>query len=748
MHDLDGSDLPTLLSAAADGEPTVAVVLPSLHAIGATRTCINLKAPLRKQFWYRGKSDGVWYSHRLLRAHGKGRHHSVDPCALLEQFSVPLPEGPEELPNMLRGAHRELALDALGIPVPTRARLTPEKLRERLAALRPVPPSAHFTLRRRLAPRRGSVLALGHRANLDVNRFRCPSHLALIGCTGPTYEAPFLGAFQPEPDASREWIDVIPAAPPFKYCRHIGSGSAEAPSKRIPGVAVLLSELHANINVGHAVKDLVFLAHVLVEQRAAVGTNRSFTISAVIVDDLATATGNLSHGQQGFHYRKASIEALVSGAEPPIRVIYLQQGALPDKEDFGREPEWRGASSVCFDVALQKGFAYAGDWRGAALFREKVYARCGIRAEEEPDSVLIVVHGLASSGQTTRRWHDQKALVDSVRTRRFRAPGCNDEGAGTNGSAETTISPLAGCRPLRVLVRAMGGLSFCEQAAMYARAKVVMAHHGASLANGYFLRAGSVFVEMNRQWRAMDPAAKGTQFAHTFDGAGYAGLFLSSGVAYIGARVTYGVWARSSGRNDGHPDPTTGEVHWQLHERVSYDFNSPEMAIGINASRWAEILDELHEIISRGSRHPVDLQDQQQGAALSKAPAPPLPALVPMMRDVAAAAKKRREAPPKIRHVVESIRASPVTSRSSPRAGPASSSSWPKEHNVAVLLAEWWPLAFGLAAMTACACWICWRFAHCADARSADQREQQPPSQPPREVQVASPSVYTTYNYK
>ena len=737
MHDLDGSNLPTLLSAAADGEPTVAVVLPSLHAIGATRTCINLKAPVRKQFWYRGKSDGVWYSHHLFRAHGRGRSHRADPCALLEQFSVPLPEDPEALPNMLRGAQRELALDALGIPAPSRARLTPEKLRERLAALQPMPPTAYFTLRRRLAARRGSVLALGHRANLDVNRFRCPSHLALIGCTGPTYDAPFLGAFQPEPDASREWIDVIPAAPPFKYCRHMGSGLAEAPSKRIPGVAVLLSELHANINVGHAVKDLVFLAHVLVEQRAAVGTNRSFTISAVIVDDLATATGNLSHGQQGFHYRKASIEALVSGAEPPIRIVYLQQGALPHREDFGREPEWRGASSVCFDVALQKGFAYAGDWRGAALFREKVYARCGIRAEEEPDSVLIVVHGLASSGQTTRRWHDQKALVDSVRAHRFRAPGCNGAGAGTNLSIED--GSAAGCRPLRVLVRAMGGLSFCEQAAIYARAKVVMSHHGASLANGYFLRAGSVFVEMNRQWRATDPAAPGTQFAHTFDGAGYGGLFLSSGVAYIGARVTYGVWARASGRNDGHPDPTAGTVHWQLHERVPYDFNSPTMAIGINASRWAEVLDELHEIISPGSRHPMDLQDRQQSAALSKPPSPPLPASVPMMRDVAAAAK-RRKAPPKIRHVVESIRASSDTSlsRSSPRAGPASSSSWLKEHKVAVLLVDWWPLAFGLAAMTVCACWICWRFAHGADVRSADRRDQQPP-------RVASPSVCTTY---
>ena len=619
LRDFDGSSLNALLDSAARTQPTVATALPLLHAIGATRTCINLKQPTRKQFFWKGKSDGVWFSYQLIREKGRSRRSHADPCETLNRYALPQAN---DTATLLRGSRREEALDLLDIPAHARNSISEAALRARLMALEPAPPSAHFLLRRRLKPRRGSVLALGHRANLDVNRYTCPPHRLLIGCTGPDYEAPFLGAFVPDMDAASEWVDRIPAAPPFKYCRRTGTGGAEQPNKRISGVALLLPELHANINVGHAVKDLVFLAHVLAEQRAARGTNGSFAISTVIVDDKATATGNLSSGQQGFRYRQSSLEALISYVDPSIHIVYMQQGAHRWREDFGHVAQWQGASSVCFDIVLQKGFAYAtrplsttstgtrtgtgtgigtsttpdhaplyplprapplfvryaGDWRGAGLFRDSIYAMCDINPTSEADSVLLVVHGLASSGKTTRRWHDQLALITSIRRRAFRSRGCG-------------AAPTADCRPLRLLVRAMEGLSFCEQAALYARSKVVLTHHGASLANGYFLREGSIMVEMNRQWRvtptSLAPDTRGTTFAHTFDGAGYAGLFLSSHVAYIGARVTYGVWPTSAraGRNDGRIDPRTGAVRWLLHERIKYDFNDPNMEIGVNSSR-------------------------------------------------------------------------------------------------------------------------------------------------------------------
>ena len=142
----------------------------------------------------------------------------------------------------------------------------------------------------------------------------------------------------------------------------------------------------------------------------------------------------------------------------------------------------------------------------------------------------------------------------------------------------------------------MEGLTFCEQAALYARAKVVVVHHGASLANGLFLRQESLMVEMNRQWDNQQPP----HFVPALYGAGYQGLFLSSGVSYIGARVAYGVWGNSrsarNAKNDGHAD-ADGIVRWQLNRPIQYDFNDAKMAIGINASRWEQVLDVVDRIV-------------------------------------------------------------------------------------------------------------------------------------------------------
>ena len=418
----------------------------------------------------------------------------------------------------------------------------------------------------------------------------------------------------PSDASAREWIDDIPGAPPFKYCRRTSIGSADQPSLRIPGVALLLPEQHANINVGHQAKDLVFLAHVLVEQRAAQGTNGSFTLSTVLIDDRATATGNISH-QQGFRYRREAIDALVGGHSPPVHVTFLQQGAMRHREDFAHEPPWSGAKSVCFDVLLQKGFSYAGDWRAAELFRERVYAKCGIASDGVTDAVLILVHGTASNGQHTRRWADQPALVASVKARRFRTRWCGGA-AGDTGT----------CAPLRVLVRAMEGLSFCQQAALFARSKVVVTHHGASLANGYFLRPDSLMVELNRQWRPNGPGDVGARFAHPIENAGYAGLFASSHVPYVGARVTYGVWPRRSRRNDGQPDAATGAVSWSLRHPAPYDFTDPHMAIGVNASRWADVLDEVDEmVITLGNRRPVAANARNKAGDDAPRDVPPAP---------------------------------------------------------------------------------------------------------------------------
>jgi hypothetical protein len=642
LHDFGGHSLHTLLQSARAGSSSISDVLPSLHAIATTRVCIDLERPRIKEFFWRGKSDGKWKSHELFRAHGSGRSTStgmgqqrhanagMDPCVLLGRTSLRIPPASS---NITQAQLRQVA-DLLNVPPKAQKNMTQAKLREKLtSAIKPAPASAYYLLRRRLNGLRGSTLELGDRHSLDVNVDSCPKKRALVGCRGHEYSVPFLGAFAPSaggPGGSAvadprlaeqraEWTDRIDAAPPFKYCRTTGAGVAELPSQRVPGVAVLLPELHANLNVGHAAKDLVFLAHLLVEQHAARHTNRSFSISTVLIDDRASATGNMSL-QQGFWYRRASIEALLANSRPRVDVVYMQEGAHRHRVDFGVETsQWNGSRSVCFDAVVQKGLAYAGDWRGADLFRSRVYASCSIPPDAHADVALVVVHGTATSGHTTRRWADQKALIESVRARLYTVGACSIA-PELRPNATTSSGGPPGCRPLRVLVKSMAGLDFCAQAALYARSRVVFVHHGASLANGLFLRGSSLMVELNRPWANAAPGERGPRFTHTFDGAGYAGMFLSSGVAYIGARVTYGVWPPRT-INSGRPSKD-GTVRWSLRERVPYDFNEPAMEIGINASRWSDVLDEVESILARPSQAPT-------GAQLGVLPAPAAPSLPP-----------------------------------------------------------------------------------------------------------------------
>ena len=441
----------------------------------------------------------------------------------------------------------------------------------------------HYVVRRRVHPYKDSLLRWGEtQGDVDPNRFHCPARFDLPGVnhwTCSERRPPLMGAFAP--DAGSEWSEVVPAAPPFKYCKaFLTLTRVEPPHLRVPQVAIYLGERHAQVNIGHQAKDLMFAAHVLAMQRALKGTPQAFEVSTLLVQDDAISTNSML-AKPTFLYRNASLHFLVEGTEPPIPITYLNQNAhWPEATQrspngsFHKNPAWGRARSVCFDVVLQKGLIYAGDWRGVDLYRDRVYSGCGIAPDGVADSLLVVRHG-----EDTRRWYNETGayLLDSLRERRVRTAWCG----------------APHCKPLELLTREMKGLTFCEQAALYARSRVVVVHHGASLANSLFLRPSSVTVELSDQFTRNRAGESQLRWAHTFENAGYAALFVAATMASIGL-PGFGVWPNAKRRaNHGRPDPLTGVVQWDPKRNPSYAYTDPKMEIAINRTRWAEVLDLL-----------------------------------------------------------------------------------------------------------------------------------------------------------
>ncbi len=83
-------------------------------------------------------------------------------------------------------------------------------------------------------------------------------------------------------DETQENVTTIP---PYKYCKSFLSQPFRCKKycTNIYKLAVLLPELHANLNIGHSVKDFIFLANVMTIT----------TPDAIIVDDKAADTGNI-----------------------------------------------------------------------------------------------------------------------------------------------------------------------------------------------------------------------------------------------------------------------------------------------------------------------------------------------------------------------------------------------------------------------------------------------------------------------
>ena len=318
----------------------------------------------------------------------------------------------------------------------------------------------------------------------------------------------------------------------------------------------------------------------------------------MLVEDKALHTANLSHSFQAaaLHHRKQTLRALLKGVPMAPHLAFMNEGAiLPayGEAPITRERPWLGAGSVCFDVVVQKTLAFSGDPYSAALLRGRVYDSCDIaHSDGEPtrlaDTVLILNRGDVG----TRRWHNLSGIIESLsqRPRLMRRSHCGRKR----------------CGPLTIRTQEMGKLSYCEQVGLFARSRLVIAHHGAAVVNGLYLPPYATMVEVNKQWESdklslnalPDRSPNGIRWARTFHDAFHGPMFGAAGAAsYIGARVAYGVWPRQQppvrclpnvGKRDLH-----GVVHWRGGRTPCYDMHDARMEVALNQSRWKEIVDEI-----------------------------------------------------------------------------------------------------------------------------------------------------------
>ena len=110
-----------------------------------------------------------------------------------------------------------------------------------------------------------------------------------------------------------EYITKVPARPLYKYIRRFGKNK-DCVCEKHKKIAILLPEMHANLNVGHSVRDMLFLAQMLTVT----------TPDVVLVEDKATATGILGNT---LSIRKEILSALLVNTN--IEVIFLQRNANP-----------------------------------------------------------------------------------------------------------------------------------------------------------------------------------------------------------------------------------------------------------------------------------------------------------------------------------------------------------------------------------------------------------------------------------
>ena len=364
----------------------------------------------------------------------------------------------------------------------------------------------------------------------------------------------------------------------YKYCRDeskeeqpmapVQDMAASVAGHKSEGILVMLVEAHGNQNINHGLRDTLFLAHLLQE----IGTSSyRFHIDTVLVDDIIH-----SKHKSVISYRRDSIRALLtpppdktaSALLPPPRVVFTDhlkesfrmkdsKNNASSNEEEGLYDELVGKKSLCSKIAVQKlGSWSSNDYRDADFYRSQGWRHCGVDPSIEPDLILIEQHG-----GSTRQW-EAKTIDLLVRS--------------------LQRSSISSERTVRVVQ--LTNMTFCDQVQLFARSFVVVAHHGAAPAgNGVFMHDRSLLIEIN------SICDQGSMMKEVFADAGNGDFAVSAGKKYIGARVAHAYNRHKENKGN--------------HECVDYMYT--DVSLGIDAKRWAKVIQVAEGLLIWGSPPPV-----------------------------------------------------------------------------------------------------------------------------------------------
>ena len=225
----------------------------------------------------------------------------------------------------------------------------------------------------------------------------------------------------------------------WKYCKNFKNvtNAVDAPIRE--GTVVILNELHGNSNIGHASRDAMFLANVVM--------NHGKNITRIIVDD------PLPHQKSAFAHRHDSLRAITLGRLDPSLI------------QFGHktEPPWVSRNTI------QKAFSWPGDQETAKFYRSQAYAYCHVEHDCNADTKYVMIE---DHGGRVRQWN-QKLEVDNL------------------------VKSQSWAKNLTLIHHSFDNTTFCEQVRIMSETAVMIAPHGAAIAgNCIFMRDRSVIVEL------------------------------------------------------------------------------------------------------------------------------------------------------------------------------------------------------------------------------------------------------------